>query len=108
MNRYQRPHKLKLCGDNRAININMRETLINNVWVTWYIWIKEGSYLPFHETVGGHRTRVMGILSHMVNGNVPPTISPQKDSWVTGDQTEGMDNYNSLLKEHLREHIITN
>ena len=70
------------------------------------MWIKKGAYLPFHETLGGHRTLVIYITSHLIYGKEPPKISPTKDRRITKDDLDGDENYIKLLKKYECKHTI--
>ena len=65
---------------------------------TWNMWIKKGSYLPLHTTVGLHRTTVIEIKSHLIYGKDPSTKPPPKYRRLTGDYLEGYEKHISTLK----------
>lgn len=52
--------------------------------------INKGAYLTLHVTVGGRRTIVIGIPSHLLYGEYPPRTYPPKFRRLTGEHPEGV------------------
>ena len=56
--------------------------------------------------MGVYNIIVIDNPSHLIYGKDTPKIAPPKYRWITGDHQEGVKNYNKLLKEDKKKHIM--